>query len=80
MYDKKLKEEYTKLELEVEKQKEVLDKKVQEAKKRFQDSCNHRDKDGKPTLEYNSIYEQRTDDMYCCQCHKYGTKKELIGE
>ena len=80
MYDVKLKEEYIKLEKEVDKQKKVLDNKVKEAKEKFQNSCNHRDEKGEPTIKYNSSYEQRSNDMYCCQCHKYGTKKELIGE
>ena len=40
-------------------------------------SCNHRDKRGYPTIEYDSTYETRTGDMHCTQCGASGSLEEL---
>jgi hypothetical protein len=39
--------------------------------------CSHQYINGQSAIEYCSIYEMRSSDMYCKICHKEGTREEL---
>lgn len=41
------------------------------------ETCNHRDCNGKLTIDYDSSYEMRNSDMHCVQCGKFGSREEF---
>jgi Skp family chaperone for outer membrane proteins len=43
----------------------------------LQNNCDHKDEKGNYTIEYDSIYEMRSDEMHCTQCGKSGSRYEL---
>jgi hypothetical protein len=43
-------------------------------------SCNHRDYNGIPLLDYDSPVEMRSSDMHCSVCGKQGSREELMAE
>lgn len=79
MYNEELRDKYMSLQESINYKKNLLDEELNKALIKFQNSCNHKDINGNFTLEYDSNYEMRNSDMYCTQCGKHGTRKELEG-
>ena len=55
----------------------LINREINNLIEKLQESCNHKDELGNPTIEYDSIYEMRSSDMNCMQCNKSGSRKEL---
>lgn len=77
MYNEELKEIYLSLQESIGNKKNKLDEELKNALVNLQNSCNHKDKNGNLTIDYDSNYEMRNSDMHCTQCGKEGGRTEF---
>lgn len=54
-----------------------LQKEIEKCYTDIKNSCDHKGENGDFTIDYDSCYEMRSDEMHCTQCYKCGTRKEL---
>lgn len=66
--------------LKRETQLDEINKEINSKIRELQNTCDHKNEKGEYTIEYDSTYEMRSSEMYCTQCGKSGSRKEIIGD
>lgn len=80
MINEKIKQELEDLYIDRIRLVDEINEKIKIKSKELEDTCDHKDKKGDYTIEYNSRYEMRSSDMYCTQCNKQGGREELLNQ
>ena len=78
MVNNKIKLELKELHTKKMKLIDEFNEQIKIKREELENTCDHKNETGGATIEYSSTYEMRSDDMYCTQCGKQGSKEELL--